>query len=194
MRYLPFYLKWMIYNMIGFWAGSILGATDGGLIPTLIPGNLGLVVGDLVFGSMIGFFQWLVLRSYKGLTVSNWWPVLVGVSFTVGARFGALLTFRIVNEWFLAGIVFGCFMGGSIGLATSLGFVEKFVWSRFSAWLITSVLAWVAGESIAFASNFSVAAVPWVAMAISGITGFGLIWMRSSRSKKGTDVGISTFN
>jgi hypothetical protein len=194
MQNLAFYLKWIICNLIGFWAGSTLGATGVGLIPALFPGNFGLLVGDLIFGSMIGFFQWLVLRNHQGLTVSSWWFVLVGVGFTVGARFGALLTHRIVNEWFLAGIVFGCFMGGSIGLTTTLGFREKISWSRFSVWLITSILAWVAGESIAFASNFSAAAVPWVAVAISSINGIGLIWMWSSRPKKDDDVGLPISN
>lgn len=193
MRILTFYFKWIISNLIGFITGSTLGATGVGLLPALVPGDLGLVVGDLVYGSMIGFFQWLVLRNHKGLAVSIWWLVLVGVGFTVGARFGALLTHRIVSEWFLAGIVFGCFMGGSIGLTTALGFRNSLSFSRFSVWLITSVLAWVAGESIAFASNFSQAAVPWVAVAIGGITGLGLLRIRSANSEKADNLSVSVY-
>ena len=176
-----------------FYCGEFPGGDQRRIdFQTLIPGDLGLVVGDLVYGALIGFFQWLVLRNHKGLTVSIWWVVLAGVGFTAGARFGALLTHRIVSEWFLAGIVFGCFMGGSVGLTTALGLGNSFSFFRFSVWLITSILGWVAGESLAFASNFSAAAVPWVAVAIGGITGLGLLWIRSASPEAGNlSISIS---
>lgn len=191
MQNLTFYLKWIITNVIGFMGGHYLGATGAGFIPGVLPGNTGLVIGDLIYGATIGFFQWLVLKNHKGLVVSIWWFALVGVGFMLGARVGALLTYRIVNEWILAGIVFGCFMGGSIGLATALGFRNTIPVVRLLIWTATSVFAWVVGESIAFASNFSHTTVPWVALAIGGITGVGVIWMRSAVSEGAVDMSAA---
>lgn len=191
MQNLTFYLKWVTTHLIGFMGGHYLGATSAGLIPAVLPGNMGLVIGDLIYGATIGFFQWLVLKNNKGLIVSIWWSALVGVGFMLGARVGALLTYRIVSEWFLAGIVFGCFMGGSIGLATALGFRNTIPFFRLLVWVAISVFAWIAGESIAFASNFSQTTVPWVALAIGGITGVGVIWMRSAISERHVDISAS---
>jgi hypothetical protein len=177
MQNLIFYLKWIAFNLIGFICGSYLGATDDGAILTFIPGFAGIIAGDLVFGSTIGFFQWLVLRSRNELNISVGWIALTSIGFTLGARLGALLTYRIVDEWRGAGIVFGCFMGGSIGLATALAFRHTFSFPRLVAWTITSIFAWIVGESIAFDANFAQVAVPWVAGAISVITGLGLLWL-----------------
>ncbi|MEP7136528.1 MAG: hypothetical protein ABI904_16485 [Chloroflexota bacterium] len=177
MQNLTFYLKWIAFNLIGFICGSYLGATDDGLISTFIPGVAGMVAGDLVFGSIIGFSQWLVLKSRSRLTISVGWIALTGIGFTLGARLGALLTYRIVDEWWQAGIVFGCFMGGSIGLATALELRKALSFSRFTVWMITSISAWVIGESIAFDAGFAQAGVPWVAAVIGVVTGLGLLWL-----------------
>ena len=96
----------------------------------------------------------------------------------LGARIGALLTFRFTDEWSLAGIIFGVIMGTSVGLASAFALFQKFTPGHFFIWLGTSILAWIAGESIAFAANFSLITVPLVALAVAGITGLGLIHLQ----------------
>lgn len=176
-----FYLEWMILNPIGFTLGSLHGATTDGFLPTFIPGYIGLVLGDLVFGGMIGFVQYLAIRRTKFLPASTGWIIANSIGFTLGARTGALLTFRIAEDWVLAGITFGVFMGAGIGLVTSLVLFRNIAPKPLLTWLAISILAWVMGESIAFAAHFSMAAVPLVALAIAGITGLGLIYLQSNR-------------
>jgi len=174
-----FFLIWLLLNPIGFTLGSLFGATDNGLIPSLIPGLAGLILGDLVFGGMIGFVQYLVFRITKYLPATILWVIATSLGFALGARTGSLLTYRITQDWTLAGIIFGVFMGGSIGLITALTLYKQYSPNRLIVWIITSVTAWIAGEGIAFASLFLLKTVPLVALAIAGITGLGLIYMQS---------------
>lgn len=173
-----FYLEWLLFNPIGFILGSLHGATNTGFVTKVIPGLFGLVLGDLIFGAMFGFAQYLVFRRTRFLPASIWWIVASSIGFTFGARMGALLTFRITEEWFLAGVIFGVIMGTSVGLATALVLFRQFSPVQLLIWLGTCILAWIAGESIAFAAHFSLITVPLVALAIAGITGLGLIYLQ----------------
>jgi hypothetical protein len=165
-------------NVIGFSLGSLHGATTDGFIPTIIPGMLGLVIGDLVFGGMIGFVQYIALIRTRFLPVTSAWILATSLGFTLGARSGALLTFRITHDWTPAGILFGVFMGASIGLVTAFVLFRKFSLPHLLIWLATCTLAWIAGESVAFAAYFSLRTVPLVALAIAIITGLGLLLLQ----------------
>jgi hypothetical protein len=136
----------------------------------VIPGLAGLVLGDLIFGAMFGFAQYLAFRRTGFLPVSLWWITTNSIGFTLGARLGSLLTFRIVQDLMLAGIVFGIFMGTSVGLATAFVLFRKFTPGHFFIWLGTCIPAWIAGESIAFASDFALITVPLVVCMISNLT------------------------
>lgn len=173
-----FYLVWTLLNPIGFLIGSLLGASSNGLIPFLIPGMIGLLLGDLIFGATFGLTQWLVLRRVPSLAVSTLWIVASSVGFMLGARFGALLTHRLVNDWLPASVVFGVFMGGSIGLATILPLSRIIAWPRLIGWLAVSLPAWVLGEGIAFAADFAHAKVPLVGLTISSLTGLELLRLK----------------
>lgn len=178
MRKKHFLLEWFILNLIGFTLGSLHGATDNGLIPSIVPGIIGLILGDLFFGAMVGFAQYLAFRRTKFLPIPVAWVVTTSLGFTLGARAGALLTYRLTSDLTTAGIIFGVFMGGGIGLITASVLFNRFAPKPMAVWLTTTTLAWIAGESIAFASNFSFATVPLVAVAIAGITGLGLVYLQ----------------
>lgn len=170
-----FYLEWMILNPMGFTLGSLHGATDHGLVPSVIPGYIGLILGDLVFGMMVGFVQQLAFRRADLPLGSARWIIANAIGFTLGARAGAFLTFRLTDDWLTAGIIFGMFMGGSIGLSTAFALYRSISSGRLFAWLVTCVFAWVVGEKIAFASLFSIKTAPLVGAAIAGITGLALM-------------------
>ena len=169
------YLAWLFMNLIGFLAGGILGATSNGLVPAKIPGIIGLLLGDPIFGVTIGLSQWIALRSTSFLTVSAWWIAATSIGFTVGAHSGALLTYRLANDWLPASIVFGIIMGGSLGLAALWPMRQVIAWPRSFGWLFVALPAWVLGERIAFAADFSHSTVPLVALSISGVSGLELL-------------------
>ena len=179
-----FYLAWILVNPIGFMIGSILGASSNGLVPFLIPGMIGLLLGDLVFGATFGLAQWLVLRRTRSLAVSTWWIVASSVGFMLGARSGTLLTHQLTNEWMQPSVIFGIFIGGSIGLATVWPLSQIIAWPRLLGWLVVSLPAWVLGEGIAFSADFAHAAVPLVALAISCITGLELLRLQIKTNAK----------
>ncbi len=174
-----FFLDWMILNPIGFTLGSLHGATDHGFVPSVIPGYIGLVLGDLVFGGMVGIAQYIAFKRANFLPASIYWILANSLGFTFGARAGALLTFRITDEWMLAGVIFGIFMGVSIGLTTAITLFKQFSPARLFAWIFISTAAWIAGEGIAFASFFSIKTVPLVGLAIAGFTWLGLACLQS---------------
>ncbi|MEP0805499.1 MAG: hypothetical protein HRF47_08405 [Chloroflexota bacterium] len=169
-----FFLEWLALNPVGFIFGSLHGATSSGFVPMVIPGMAGLLLGDLIFGAMIGFSQYLVFARTRFLPVTFGWILTHSLGFTLGARAGALLTFRITQDWTMAGIIFGIFMGTSIAFFTAFTLFRKFSPIQSLTWLATCILAWVAGESIAFASNFSLLTVPLIALTIGSITALGL--------------------
>jgi len=182
-----FFVEWMVLNPIGFTLGSLHGATDNGFVPSVITGYLGLILGDILFGGMVGFSQYIVFRRTDFLPASIQWIVANSIGFTLGARLGALLTFRITDDWILAGVIFGVFMGGSIGLATGLVIYKSITTKRLLIWIIISVAAWVMGETVAFASLFEIKTVPLVALAIAGTTGAGLIFLQSQQKQEVED-------
>jgi hypothetical protein len=180
-----FYLYWLILNLIGFLIGSLHGATSNGFIPSVIDGYAGLILGDLVFGGIVGLAQYVVFRSTGFMPASFWWILTTSIGFTMGARMGSLFTFRITENVVIAGILFGFFMGGSIGLTTAFALFKSIASKELVSWMMTNLTAWIAGESIAFAFHFSFSSVPIVALAIAGITGLGLIFLRPHLSAMG---------
>jgi len=178
-RFIVFYFYWLLLNLVGFVFGSAYGATDNGYIPSLFPGYSGLILGDLVFGTMIGLAQYIGIRKTGIIPISIWWVLSISIGFTVGARTGSILTFRFTENWVVAGIIFGTFMGSSIGFATALTMYKKFTPKLFISWVLTNTAAWIFGESIAFAFLFSHNTVPLVALAIAGTTGIGVIHLRA---------------
>lgn len=169
-------------NLLGFMLGSVLGATNNGVVPNMVPGMLGLLIGDLIFGATIGLAQWIALRYASSVIVTAWWVVATSFGFMLGARSGALLTYRLVNEWLPPSVIFGIFMGSSIGLATVWPLSRIIAWPRVFGWIFISVPAWILGEGIAFATDFSQIAVPLVALAISGMTGLEVLLLQKGNS------------
>lgn len=175
-----FFIEWLVLNVIGFTLGSLHGATTDGFIPSIIPGMIGVILGDLVFGGMIGFVQYLALSRTPLLSVTSAWILATSLGFTLGARSGAFFTFRITQDWTLAGVVFGVFMGASVGLVTAFALFRKLPSARhILIWVGICILAWIIGESIAFAAHFSLRTVPLVALAIAVITGVGMLLLQS---------------
>lgn len=172
-----FLLEWLVLNAIGFVLGSLHGATSTGFVPMMIPGIFGLILGDLLFGGMVGFAQYLAFQRTGFLPVSLWWVAANSLGFTLGARSGFLLTFHLTQEWVYAGVIFGVIMGTCIGLATAIVLFRRLFPLRLFFWVGFCVLAWIAGESIAFASYFTLKTIPLVALAIAGITGLGLMYL-----------------
>ena len=179
-----FMLEWTILNVIGFMIGSFLGATDGGIVPAALGhGFVAKVVGDVLFGAAFGTAQVIVFwRHFPQSRGRLWlWIIASIIGFTagvrLGTRFGPLIT--QLEPWL--GLVFGIIVGGCLGLVEWaavrwLGVLttQVAVW-----WIPASIIAWIIGEAIAFASGFSQATVPLVAVGIALTTGIALVrWVR----------------
>lgn len=174
-------LRWLVANLVGFVAGSLLGATDGGLFVQLIPGRPGVVVGDLVFGSAIGFAQRLAFHHTPARSLPATWILATAIGFTLGARMGGRFAPDVAALTQLPiSTVFGVCMGTSLGLATLplLGTVNL---RRSTIWVGSNAVAWILGEGIAFSTSFAQAAVSAVALVIAGTTWVGLAFARPIR-------------
>lgn len=171
----------MFASVLGFVVGSLLGATDGGLLLTLQPRWLALVLGDLAFGAAIGASQWLAVRGDPTRSLSPLWIPATGLGFTIGARSGARLAQHIVALIPIPlSTAFGLCMGTSIGAATLLVLRSRPRVATALAWLMANALAWVLCEAIAFSTGFSLLAAPLVGLTMALVTWAGLTWVRAA--------------
>ncbi len=169
-------LIWVLANMAGFLLGSLLGATDGGLIPALFGGTgdrVGLILGDLAFGASIGLAQWLAMRATYWRGLSPLWIALTAIGFMIGARIGPAVTFRVATVPAMLPIVFGIVMGTAQGIATWWLVRRRYL--RPQLWIAVVALAWIVGEAIAFNLDFSHWGVPLVGAAVAAVTGLYLL-------------------
>ena len=154
-------MRWMLANALGIVVGSLLGASNDGLVVSMLPRRPALILGDLVFGAAIGAAQWAALRASHSRSVPLQWILATSVGFTVGARSGARFAPGLVAVVPLPlSTAFGLCMGASVGLAT--------------AWVGVNALAWILGEGIAFSAGFSQSAVVFLALPIASLTWVGL--------------------
>lgn len=168
---LLFIAFWLIANILGLVVGSLLGATDGGLIPG--------VLGDLVFGATIGLAQWCALAWWlpaKRLRLAAWIP-LTTAGFALGVRLGSRLAVGVSDDHMVIGLAFGVIVGTMVGLAqlTVLYWGWRLAFRRALLWLPISILAWIGGEGIAFAHYFALEGAPLVGVAIGLVKLVGLL-------------------
>lgn len=178
-RWFP--VPWALMNVIGLLIGSLLGATDDGLITRLLgTGVLVLVLGDLVFGACFGIAQWLVLQHFSPKSRARllWWIPATMIGFMVGARLGGRFAPLAGDNNVIIGIAFGLLMGVSLGIVQwmAMQYSGMFRTARKGSWIPVSIVAWVLGESIAFQFDFQLIGVPFVALAIALVSGIALLW------------------
>ncbi|MEQ1907977.1 MAG: hypothetical protein ABMA15_04095 [Vicinamibacterales bacterium] len=169
------FARWLVANVLGFVVGSLLGASNDGLIVAMLPRRPALILGDLVFGAAIGAAQWLALRDSGSRSIPPRWILATSVGFVVGARSGTRLASELVAVVPLPlSAAFGICVGASIGLATAWVMRDRLKPSLAFMWVALNVLAWVVGEGIAFSAGFSQAFVAFLALAIASVTWIGL--------------------
>ena len=180
-------------NEFGLWIGWTLATALGmllGFLPTIPLVNaldLGLarVLVPILAGILIGFTQWIVLRSY--LTASSDWILAGGAAWAAGYALGLFLLLNIS----------GTFVGGILGYVL-FGIVVALVqWPVLRReipnallWLLASALGWTAGflSSQAALSLFlsgptipplaSTGVIAGVSGLVAGaITGAALVWI-----------------
>ena len=168
-------MRWMLANALGIVVGSLLGASNDGLVVSMLPRRPALILGDLVFGAAIGAAQWAALRASHSRSVPLQWILATSVGFTVGARSGARFAPGLVAVVPLPlSTAFGLCMGASVGLATAWVLRDRLTPAHASAWVGVNALAWILGEGIAFSAGFSQSAVVFLALPIASLTWVGL--------------------
>lgn len=177
------FLRWLVANVIGFVIGSLLGATNDGLLLGAIPGRAGVLLGDLVFGMAIGALQWLALRQAPSRALPSAWVLATSVGFALGARAGARFAPGVADATLIpVSTAFGACMGVSIGLATTLVFGHSIRVGTAAVWVATNAVAWIAGEAIAFSLGFTQAGVSLIAVVIATAGWFGLRFVHARRA------------
>ncbi|MCB9453950.1 MAG: hypothetical protein H6672_21160 [Anaerolineaceae bacterium] len=162
------WVEWILANVAGLLIGSVLGATDGGLVHG--------IVGDLLLGASIGVCQWWALRRYldhrPGL---GWWPFVTTFGYTAGVVLGRRFASTITTEHLLLGLVFGVFVGVPLGLAQAIA-VRRLSGGQRAAlvWFLAALAAWIAGELVAFLFYFRLEGVPFVGLAVALLSGLAL--------------------
>ena len=175
------FARWLMANVVGFVVGSLLGASNDGLIVATLPRLPGLILGDLVFGAAIGASQWLALRDSRSRSVPPQWILATSVGFAVGARSGTRLAAGLLAVVPVPlSTAFGIFVGASVGLATAWVLRDRLRPVLAFAWVALNALAWVLGEGIAFSHGFSQWSMGLVSLAIASVTwlGFELLHVR----------------
>ncbi|MEZ4669343.1 MAG: hypothetical protein R3E39_15670 [Anaerolineae bacterium] len=181
-----FLLEWVILNIIGYMIGSLLGATDNGVLPNLLGHTLpAKVAGDVAYGAAFGLAQAVVFWRYFPHSRGRLWLWVAAsvIGFTLGARFGARFAPIIISVSPWVGILFGVIVGGCLGGVQwgAMRWLGVLKTDNAFWWIPASIVAWVVGETIAFGSNFSQMTVPLVALGIALVTGVSLInWIRPS--------------
>ena len=169
------FARWLLANALGFVVGSLLGASNAGLIVAMLPRRPALILGDLVFGAAIGASQWLALRDSGGRTVPPRWILATSVGLAVGARAGTRLAPELIAVVPAPlSSVFGIFMGASIGLATAWVLRDRLRPVLAFGWVALNVLAWVLGEGIAFSRGFSQWSIGFVGLVVASVTWIGV--------------------
>lgn len=179
-----FLVEWTISNIIGFMIGSLLGATNGGLVTAALGDTLlAKVVGDVLFSAAFGLAQVIIFwRHFPESRGRLWWWVIASIiGFTVGVRMGARFAPQIapLEPWL--GLVFGLVVGSCLGVVewAAMRWAGALKVEAPIGWIPASILAWMIGEMIAFSSDFNQGTVPLVAIAIAVTSGVALVrWVR----------------
>ncbi|MBL8120011.1 MAG: hypothetical protein JNJ78_20940 [Anaerolineae bacterium] len=179
-----FFVEWILFNLVGFVGGSLLGATDGSVLAGVLgDGTIARVIGDLVFGGCIGAMQYLALRRHfpeSHARLILWIPVSM-VAFTIGARAGGRFAPMVTTDPIPLGIVFGVLLGGSFGVLHWLGMtvVGTLKAAQPILWIPACIVAWILAEIVAFGLGINQLWMPLIALIIAVVTGSALIlWVK----------------
>lgn len=169
-----FLIEWLLANMAALLVGSLLGATDGGLVHG--------IPGDLLLGGSVGAAQWWVLRRHLGDRPGLWWWLpATALGYAAGVVLGRRFAHMIATEHLLVGFVFGVFVGTLLGLGQAAA-LRRFHQNNWTAirWFVTTLAAWVAAEVTAFIFYFRLEGVPFVGLAVGLVSGLALLALMPS--------------
>lgn len=160
-----FLIEWCLANIVGLMVGSLLGATDGGVVRG--------VAGDVLLGASVGVAQWGVLRRHMGAVPGLWWWLPgTALGYAAGVVLGRRFASVFSVEHLLIGFVFGVIVGVCTGLGQAAALRRFYPRNRIAIhWFMVSLIAWIAGEMVAFMFYFRLEGVPFVGLAVALVTG-----------------------
>lgn len=164
-----FLSEWILANIAALLVGSMLGATDGGLVRG--------VAGDILLGGSVGVAQWWVLRRHLGSRPGLWWWLpATAFGYAAGVVLGRRFAPMITTDHLLLGFVFGVFVGVLVGVGQAAA-LRRFYQNNEAAlhWFMVSLVAWIVAEVVAFVFYFRLEGVPFVALSMALITGLALL-------------------
>lgn len=154
---------WIILHVIAFPVGTALRGSD--------PNSL---VGNALFGLTFGAVQAIVLviTARMTLATASIWSAASSLCFTIGTRLASRVSLTFTSETALVALIYGFVVGTLIGSLQVI--LLRPHTPRFLLWWAVSTIAWMAGESVAFGTQFVNEGIPFVGLAIGVVSGLGL--------------------
>jgi hypothetical protein len=161
------FFSWLILTILG--AG--IGWAAGWLASFHVPGQLATMFLGIVFGAVLGLFQWLPLRGH--LNKSILWVILSSLGWGIGFPIGALFAQRFGLTEATFGLAVGIVAGFCVGLFQWIYLRRQL--SGAGWWILANAFVW--GWSLVFYRP-GVSAIGAFYGALSGIvTGITMMWL-----------------
>ena len=182
------WFQWVRANIVGWFVGLFVGlfvvVLVGGWVDNTI-GSFGLAVLAPIFGTVVGSFQWWVLR--KRLPQARWWVLATALASAIGFLIAMAVSNAVsvfVSDAVIIDTVSYSLMGLVIGSAQWLVLRKQIYQSHW--WILASVLGIAATLfAIVYSSRFEGGSFLQSYLSLFGIfgiiygviTGFALVWL-----------------
>lgn len=182
-----FWLLWTLASAVGFGVGLTVGNPLG----IAVGGANGLAIIGFVLGTVVGAFQWLVLR--RMFSQAGWWIWATATGLSLGgaaalamgdAVLGAEGTSLYPHVLFA---MFGTVVGATVSILQWL--VLRRWLSGVGTWIWVNILAWAVGFAVGQAVGSSVSKLASLPIGgattgtiIGAITSVTLIWLQRKAS------------
>jgi hypothetical protein len=158
---------WLLVNVIA----SAFGWRLGWLASGYVPGKFSIFTIGLVYGTVLSFGQWLIIRTE--LRNSLGWVVASIIGYTIGLSAGAFAATNLSFTGFRFGLVAGAIFGTVAGILQ--GIILSRQVSRAYIWLPASIFAWT--TAFFYYSPISFWVGGFYGVVSSLITGTALMWL-----------------
>lgn len=172
-----FWLFWVLSSTVGFALG--LTTTRSLVSPMLNPvldSSLVAALGAVVFGAIVGFAQWLVIR--LRISAIAWWVLATTLGIAVGTRAGFAVpeTLGFAASELIGFAILGAVLGATLGLMQWIVLRKHVLQSGW--WVLASVLGYGLGFGLSGAvMGVVVGAFIGAAAVAAAMTGGILIWL-----------------
>ncbi|MDE5102551.1 MAG: hypothetical protein O4807_06055, partial [Trichodesmium sp. St19_bin2] len=178
-----FWFQWVLANSVGGVVGLFVGVLVGGRVDNIMV-SFRLAVFSTIFGTVVGSFQWWVLR--KRLPQARWWVLATALASAIGFLIAMAVSNAVsvfVSDAVIIYTVSYSLIGLVIGSAQWLVLRKQLSQSHW--WILANILGIAATLfAIVYSSRFELGLLKTFISFLSvfgiiygGITEFALVWL-----------------